>query len=413
MHSHKDENPNVFAPIKHTQADFVDALFERLSTRAVFISTTTDDGIQSMINDKNNNRSHIYAVPNAFIHKAKSLQKNEHKHFNIDISQTNNLINEIRIHRFYAHKDYDLPGTAITFIGKKGEKQTFFIPFTEASQEFLDEVDKYAENSPNLELVTPKSSRLNSIAFSSDFWKREKSVPNWDEVTDHKEHYVNVSDPIFIEKLNQILSARNNNKPLVIIDIGGGKGRLAAELIMAADKLGVNVEYILVEPDNSQCLAASKTLHTLSSEQKHKIKIKKYTFEKYMEEYGKKMQNQADIVISSGGPLNAQVVSHKDAVNNLRDMATLLAPGGKLLATGLSPLLVTKKDFKSNGLRVVSATHKSSATDMPIQFYVCEKPRNELREDASKSRMFSEPAKAPASAKPGASSGKVGKKQIT
>ena len=81
-----------------------------------------------------------------------------------------------------------------------------------------------------------------------------------------------------------------------------------------------------------------------------------------------------DYVISSGGPFNAQVVSHEEAQRDFRKTYGYMKQNAILIATGLSPLLLIAKDFKKNGFDVETCVIGAKSSDYNlIQFYVLRK----------------------------------------
>lgn len=230
--------------------------------------------------------------------------------------------------------------------------------------------------------------------FSSNFWGKAKKGSNWDADIMHEEHYESISDPMLVKVFKKnIFSLANGKKELTIVDAGGGKGRLASKLLKAAQEAAppYRVIYILIEPDKYQCKIAQKNLAELKKNYGSKFVSSFKVINSTMEDFAKssdftrKYKNRVDGIVSSGGPLNAQVVSFEAALHNLKIMQNLLKPGGQLVATGLSPVMLTKKIFQREGFTV----HQTSAVpenynpeimrNKFLQCYVCEKqpPSNE------------------------------------
>ncbi|QRN03046.1 hypothetical protein GH742_03740 [Legionella sp. MW5194] len=150
----------------------------------------------------------------------------------------------------------------------------------------------------------------------------------------------------------------------LVLDVGGGKGRLADKLLSEAQCLGIDVRYILIEPDLSQCEAAEALLKTYpqvmvfhGTLQDFMTRIKDKAVQDglcqaQLDEPG--IKGGVDLIISCGGPLNNQVVSYDTAHANACDYLAMLAEGGAVIATGLTSLLLSKKNLESIGFRVES-----------------------------------------------------------
>ncbi|KTC99166.1 class I SAM-dependent methyltransferase [Legionella erythra] len=144
----------------------------------------------------------------------------------------------------------------------------------------------------------------------------------------------------------------------VVLDVGGGKGRLAAKIVLEAARMGIDLKYILIEPDLSQCEAAWSLLKSCSQ-----VRVFHGTLQDFMSRPEDKaleeglVENQSlkgrvDLIISCGGPLNNQVVSYETAYTNACDYLTMLSFGGAVIATGLTSLLLSKKNLESIGFQV-------------------------------------------------------------
>ncbi len=92
----------------------------------------------------------------------------------------------------------------------------------------------------------------------------------------------------------------------------------------------------------------------------------------------KKYRESADIIISSGGPLNVQIVSHAAAIKNLGMLRRLLKKQGILIATGLSELAIKKKDmekqhftiFSTHSVQAVKRKHKDEIDSMRPMYVI-------------------------------------------
>lgn len=148
----------------------------------------------------------------------------------------------------------------------------------------------------------------------------------------------------------------------VVLDVGGGKGRLANKIVLEATRMGIDLKYILIEPDLSQCEDAWSLLKSYSQ-----VQVFHGTLQDFMarphdkelqEPFGEcpvedqSLKGRVDLIISCGGPLNNQVVSYDTAYTNACDYLTMLSLGGAVIATGLTSLLLSKKNLESIGFQV-------------------------------------------------------------
>ncbi|MBX9723447.1 MAG: class I SAM-dependent methyltransferase [Candidatus Obscuribacterales bacterium] len=178
------------------------------------------------------------------------------------------------------------------------------------------------------------------------FFNRTSWSANWDTQI-HYDFYNGVSDPLMEQAFRDILVTKGYKQtPLMICDVGAGKGRLAEKLIGLAIDLDISINYLCIEPSLAQCKIARVHLANLVKPT-ISIKIFNASIEQFTDpnsqQYHQYSEN-IDIIISSGGVLNYQVVADESqALGNLLKLQELLKMGGMLLMTGLTPLLVTKK----------------------------------------------------------------------
>lgn len=172
---------------------------------------------------------------------------------------------------------------------------------------------------------------------------------------------------------NQVLD-KNLNNALIVIDVGGGKGRLAKKLLALADSKNIRLNYFLVEPDQSQCEEARKNLksyfHNANSNNViSNVEIFEGTFEQFLSsDLGMSLKEKCDVVISSGGPINIQVVSMEEAKKSMQGIRGLIAPEGVVIAQGKSDLLLKRKDLENNyGFNVIASARREIEEDDPYE----------------------------------------------
>jgi len=150
------------------------------------------------------------------------------------------------------------------------------------------------------------------------------------------------------------------------------------------------MEYILIEPNKKECEIANKTLIEFiapsRSEPKEKVQtasIFNSTLQEFMSMPNHKQYiGQTDVIISSDGPLNYHVVTTKVAKENLSAYKEMLSETGKVIATGLTSLLIDKKDIERENLTVsknvqVTRQIRRSEPSTYCQLYIFSKHRNQ------------------------------------
>lgn len=195
-------------------------------------------------------------------------------------------------------------------------------------------------------------------------------------------------DTVTVDTFRSYMTARALSEA-VVLDVGGGKGRLADKLLHEATRMGIDLKYILIEPDLSQCEAAwfllksypqvqvfHGTLQDFMARPRDK-ELQEPFSECLVEDHS--LKGRVDLIISCGGPLNNQVVSYDTAYTNACDYLTMLSQGGAVIATGLTSLLLSKKNLESIGFQVehcVAAKHNQAISESTTYHpaYVMSKP---------------------------------------
>ena len=174
---------------------------------------------------------------------------------------------------------------------------------------------------------------------------------------------------------------QHDKHPLIILEIGGGKGRLAIKLLTRAVERNIPIKYFFLEPDKSQCDIAAEQFSSFKEKYTHKSNFSFYIInstlndapDTFFEEFSGKIHG----IISCGGPLNARIVSYEEGCVNLALIKEFLIPQGKLLCAGLTLGLFTKNDFIKNDFKVLKTVHRIINTELGAysiqQNYVCEK----------------------------------------
>ena len=162
---------------------------------------------------------------------------------------------------------------------------------------------------------------------------------DWDNNDGAGLYYNKISDPHIIDAFScEVLSNIPEvkiDKPLRILDIGAGKGRLAYKLIQLLEGLSIPYHYIFVEPSLKQISIAAANL----AKYKNNISFVNTTIGAL------EIVDKVHCVVSSGGPLNLDIVTREQAIENAKKMQQMLLPDGILIASGQTALLVKRKHF--------------------------------------------------------------------
>ncbi|CAM4407112.1 MAG: hypothetical protein LEGION0403_FIIPPAGN_00907 [Legionella sp.] len=266
----------------------------------------------------------------------------------------------------------------ITFEFKKGlPKKHFFCKAHNFDESIKLLINNIAEE--DIEVISKKQFRIQAKPLTTLFWQS-----NW-EYAEIESHYDEVSDVFMREKVEQyILPLAKKDTPLVLIDVGGGKGRLAIKLIDRLIQEKIPFKYIFIEPDSSQYATAQIKFESYAEQNIEGINTTLEGFSK-TEEY-KECYQKVHGIILSGGPINENIVDRVDAEKNLRRLIPLLSTHGIILASGLSPVLFTKKDFVEQYHLNVLGTSKRNPSMYPVlpdslyQCYVLKKQHEQMQE---------------------------------
>jgi len=234
----------------------------------------------------------------------------------------------------------------LTFVNKSNRKDHYLLKDS-AAKEILEELNQIANYLPAncIEHRAHKDKRQTTSVLDKEFW----SVTGpWSKVEDNEKEYNETIDPITINEFIRTIKDLRK-KHYSVIDVGGGKGRLANKLIAAAEELGIKLDYILIEPDASQSkVAEANNLNVINA-----------TLSEFKNsDLYQQLMGKIDIIISSGGPLNIQVVSHLIAVDSLKAIKDLLNDDGRIIATGRTQLAMSRKEMEKYGFTFFVTSHR-------------------------------------------------------
>lgn len=235
---------------------------------------------------------------------------------------------------------------------------------------------------PNeIEYFLRKEIRHMVTKVSSNFWER-----NWESEGAH-DFYEKTGDVDIIEKfykVSEFFRSTGNSSEICVLDVGGGKGRLAKKILDNLKQRGIRAKYYLIEPSVSQCRTAKMKLSELQLF--HDIIIINSTLENNFMHLPK-----MHCIISSGGPLNAQVVSHAEAEHNAKIMFLLLREDGVVIANGASRFLLTSKNFRRIGFDIEVSVAGSKADGYDSKsLYILKKPRHRSEPHSLPERKITE-----------------------
>jgi len=246
-------------------------------------------------------------------------------------------------------------GFLVRFIVKGSGKKVYF--YVSDSTDDRYDPNNYCKQIDNLKRSAPIEKLETTLSKiqrqSANVFPLEKWGDDWEEGRRNQAVYNCTSDPMILKNLDTYVFPNiNGDRELIILDIGGGKGRLAEKIIHSAQQKDIKVYYILLEPIASQVNKAKERFSKIQELYKDRLIIQVIvsTLENFTkQDCYHKYVGAVDCIISSGGPLNMSIVTQSDAQKNLAVMHGLLTKDGKIIVNGLTHTLVNKKDFHKCG----------------------------------------------------------------
>jgi len=165
-----------------------------------------------------------------------------------------------------------------------------------------------------------------------------------------------------VEKIGQI----SPQKRLTILDIGGGRGRLAEKIL---EKLPEKVKEMVILDKSTSAYKAARQVVRKFPEQ---LKVKQ------MDVVEEKLTQEADVVILSG-VLQHTVLSLSNAQAVLINCHSILRNGGYLIIASRADAIFTAYSFEQLNLKVLNKTLSYPSTEKPERsfrthsFYVLQK----------------------------------------
>ena len=248
-------------------------------------------------------------------------------------------LSALKINTFDPHylEDAEQPRWSLVLVFNDGKRHHYFTHDKELMA-LIQAVKDIALPLNMLEFTMAKghvlSYQKNLGICGPDYWEGP-----WDLPLEAGLYYDRINDPLVVEAFtSEVLAFSPELKEgdvLRIAEVGAGKGRLAEKLIKLMENLSIPYHYTFIEPSTSQLRIAERAL-TRYRQNIHFINTS-------MDKLG--IENKMHCVISSGGPLNNEVVTRAEAIPNARTLQQMLLPTGTLIATGHTVILVKAKHF--------------------------------------------------------------------
>jgi SAM-dependent methyltransferase len=182
-------------------------------------------------------------------------------------------------------------------------------------------------------------------------------------------HYEKVIYPHVIETLRKI-AARTPERPLRVVDLGGGSGRLAE---MICEQLTAVGEVLVV--DRSGALVEQARPRAARHAGRLAVRRGDVTAKGFVDE----LPSPPDVFILSG-VVAQQVMDHDQALALMGECLRVLPPGGFALVPSYSPALLTAREYEAMGFVVHNRTlnvvedGRDGRTLRTNDFYILEKP---------------------------------------
>ncbi len=254
------------------------------------------------------------------------------------------LLSAIKINNFSQSEEQigkgALSPAVLTFIFKSGERSYYISCDNELTNNiFLLKNEALTLNAVEFSISKSLVTRVNSLVKPLDFWSKTA----WDDPEGGGLYYDRINDPLIIEAFVHEVLAHvqqfSEFEPFRVVDLGAGKGRLALKIIGLLHELNIPYEYTLLEPNTNQIGLARTLIEKIYG------KVNPHVIYLNTKMDRLDMANQAHCIISSGGPLNINIVSRAEALTNIQKINTMLLPDGVVIATGFTPLIIKAKHF--------------------------------------------------------------------
>src|SRR5690606_24299630 len=122
-----------------------------------------------------------------------------------------------------------------------------------------------------IERKSRKHIRKSMPHLKTRYWGKKETGKEWDQHKDTRNYYKYVVHPLIMDLFeHHILTMKNPPNPLLILDVGGGKGELALKLIQLSPSYSVPIHYLLLEPNPYQAEIATQRFSQLTTQSKTK-----------------------------------------------------------------------------------------------------------------------------------------------
>lgn len=301
----------------------------------------------------------------------------------INIDKYNALLKNINFANLY-NQTNDATNTNSFLISLKFKNLNKFYFYVKEDKENIIEncLNRIIDILPpiHIERKSRKHIRKFLRPLEMSYWGKKETEKEWDQYKSAHRYYKYIAHPLITELFEKhVVTMQSQENHLFILDVGGGKAKLASKLIQLSQSLSIPIHYFLLEPDPYQAEIAADVFSRLETKFKNKALFSTEVICSDLKDFylkNKKLKNKLHCIISSGGPLSEQVTSYQQAKDHVLIMRDLLIPGGKIIALGFTQLLISKKKFIHSKLTVLNTIKKldDSGYHGIVQAYVCEKP---------------------------------------
>jgi len=218
-------------------------------------------------------------------------------------------------------------------------------------------------NGKNLEFIYNFPGTITHL--NNTFWDNWISSPGeWNEV------YRDIIHPTISQAALNIFSLlvqKYPATPLSVVELCGGTGSLAKQLLQQASSKGItDIQYILLENNEKELAQAKKELKEYKTSTVVKTDIVNDNYCSDAQGRQEIVANSVDLFLGSGA-LATHVLKDKDSgLQALKKIAYYLKPEGYLLLASHSAPLLYSEDFERAGFRTINCSLPGYARNLHI-----------------------------------------------
>lgn len=199
-----------------------------------------------------------------------------------------------------------------------------------------------------------QGNRFERVTTGNEYQMRTKSAEFWNnwEATENRCAYQNMLHPMICQAVLTLLQSKDWPTFPVVLDVGGGTGSLAYQILQMGKLDYTLLENNAVELQQAKQLLGDKAIATDIVKDDFPVS-----------------QETVDIAIASG-ILTKNVLKDRDqALSAFKKIAASIKPGGFFLMTGLADSYIDGNDLEKAGFEVINTTLPQSLK----QFYIARK----------------------------------------